>query len=69
MCAGIVEMCGGKFVKNVTGELPEKSFIISCEADNAKWNKLRKLNRPIVSVDVLLLGVLQQHLDINAYIL
>lgn len=45
---------------------PVNSFIISCSDDKASWSKLKKSGKPIVGADVLLLGVLQQKLDLKS---
>jgi hypothetical protein len=45
---------------------PVNSFIISCLDDKASWSKLKKSGRPIVEPEVLLLGVLQQKLDLKS---
>lgn len=65
---GIVESCGGTFIE-VTKKFPENSFIVSCNEDKHMWSKLKKLGPPVVGAEVLLLGVLQQKLNLNTYIL
>ncbi|XP_069694916.1 uro-adherence factor A-like [Periplaneta americana] len=64
---GIIESCGGVSMPSGTiKSWPVKSFIISCIEDKASWSKLKKSGKPIVGPEVLLLGVLQQKLDLKS---
>ncbi|GLH10396.1 Uncharacterized protein GBIM_15347 [Gryllus bimaculatus] len=67
----IVENCGGQFLTKdpSPGKWPEKSFIISAVDDKKLCNKFKKSSVPIVSVEILLTGILQQKLNISDYIL
>jgi hypothetical protein len=68
--AGIIESCGGIFVTQAaTKSWPVNSFIISCLDDKACWSKLKKSGKPIVASEVLLLGILQQKLDLTSNVL
>jgi hypothetical protein len=68
--AGIIESCGGVFMAQAaTKPWPANSFIISCLDDKASWSKLKKSGKPILGPEVLLLGVLQQKLDLKSNIL
>jgi hypothetical protein len=63
--AGIVESCGGVFMSQAPNKSwPDNSFIISCLDDKSIWCKLKKAGKPIVGPELLLLGVLQQKLDL-----
>ncbi|KAK7793145.1 hypothetical protein R5R35_011020 [Gryllus longicercus] len=68
---GIVENCGGQFLTKdpSPGKWPEKSFIISAVDDKKLCSKFKKSSVPIVSVEILLTGILQQKLNISDYIL
>ncbi|PNF28708.1 hypothetical protein B7P43_G07874, partial [Cryptotermes secundus] len=62
---GIIESCGGVFINQAPNKSwPINSFIISCLDDRSMWCKLRKAGKPIVGAELLLLGVLQQKLDL-----
>ena len=64
---GIIESCGGTYIKQAPSKSwPVKSFIISCAEDKNTWTKLRKSGKPLVSPEVLLMGVLQQKLDLKS---
>lgn len=67
---GIIENCGGVFMTQAaTKSWPVKSFIISCLDDKACWSKLKKSGKPIVGPELLLLGILQQKLDLTSNVL
>ncbi|XP_068085340.1 mediator of DNA damage checkpoint protein 1-like [Anabrus simplex] len=67
---GIITSSGGKILtRNPGNNWPEKSFTISCPDDKAQWSKVKKGGRPIVGAEVLLLGVLQQKLDLKTHAL
>ncbi|XP_049858430.1 uncharacterized protein LOC126349960 [Schistocerca gregaria] len=65
---GIVESCGGTFIEAMKN-LPANSFVVSCSEDKHMWPKLKKLGSPVVGAETLLLGVLQQKLNLNTYLL
>jgi hypothetical protein len=68
--AGIIESCGGVFMTQAaTKSWPVNSFIISCMDDKACWSKLKKSGKPVVGPELLLLGVLQQKLDLMSNVL
>ena len=52
-----------------TKSWPVSSFIISCLDDKASWSKLKKSGKPVVGSELLLLGVLQQKLDLTSNVL
>jgi len=67
---GIIESCGGVFMTQAaTKSWPVSSFIISCLDDKACWSKLKKSGKPIVGPELLLLGVLQQKLNLASNVL
>ncbi|PSN36675.1 hypothetical protein C0J52_16279 [Blattella germanica] len=64
---GIIENSGGTFLAQAPAKSwPANSFSISCPEDISSWSKLKKSGKPVVGPEVLLLGVLQQKLDLKS---
>ena len=63
----IVESAGGVVVVASPTTFDEDLLVISCNEDSALWPKLTRLNYIIHSNEVILTGVLVQHLDLKKH--
>ncbi|XP_037094890.1 mediator of DNA damage checkpoint protein 1-like [Pollicipes pollicipes] len=63
----IVECAGGVFLAGPPRSAADRLLVVSCVADTASWTAARRLHLPVVSAELLLSGILQQRVDVDAH--
>lgn len=65
----IIESCGGVYLDKIPSKWPQQPLVVSHPDDKHLWKKLKVKGviPPVVAAEMILLGVLQNKLDIETH--